>query len=80
VQRRAVRGDEHVTRVLPPLPRRTLLGPLPAPVLTQQPHRVPVERDQPPAGRGLRRSYRDPVPVSDALLLDHRQFPLLTLT
>jgi hypothetical protein len=42
------------------------------PVLAQQPHRVPVQGNQPAAGRRLRRANRDHVAVGDALLLDHR--------
>jgi hypothetical protein len=49
-----------------------LLGALPAPVLTQQPDRVPVQRDQPPTGGRLRRSDGDLAAVGDALLFNHR--------
>jgi hypothetical protein len=72
VQRRTVLGDEHVAGDLPALPRRALLRPLPAPMLAQQAHRVPVQRDQPAARRRLRRPDRDQMTVGDALLLDHR--------
>lgn len=72
VQRRAVLGDEDVPSVLPDLVRRFLLDVLPAAVLAEQPDRVPVQSDQPAAGRGLRLADGDQVAVSDALLLDHR--------
>lgn len=62
VQRRPVLGDEHVAAVLPGVPRRSLLGALPAAMLAQQPTRS-----------RLRRADRDQVAVGDVLLLDHRE-------
>jgi hypothetical protein len=41
-------------------------------VLTRQPDRVPVERDQAPTRGSLRGPDGDQVAVGDALLLDHR--------
>lgn len=57
---------------LPCLDSCALLGAQRAAVLAQQPHRSPVQGDQPTACRGLRRPDRDQVAAGDAMLLDHR--------
>jgi hypothetical protein len=63
MQRRSVGGGEHVAALLPPLARRPLLGPLPAPMRTQRANGMPVQGDGAPARRGLRRADRHRVAV-----------------
>jgi len=69
VQRRPVLGDEHIPGILRRFARHALLGPLPPSVFAEQPHGVPVQRDQAAARGGLGRSDGDQVAVGDALLL-----------